>query len=36
MSRKSAGQVLERSGSRGKVYALRFQAYGQRRYLTLG
>jgi hypothetical protein len=27
---------MERSGVRGKVYALRFQAYGQRRYLTLG
>ena len=36
MSTRSAGQVIERSGSRGKVYALRFQAYGQRRYLTLG
>ena len=36
MSTRSTGQVLERSGSHGRVYALRFQAYGQRRYLTLG
>lgn len=36
MSTRSTGQVLERSGSHGKVYALRFQAYGRRRYLTLG
>ncbi len=36
MSTRSTGQVIERSGSRGSVYALRFQAYGQRRYLTLG
>jgi integrase len=28
--------VVERSGPRGKVFALRFQAYGERRYLTLG
>jgi hypothetical protein len=36
MSRRSTGQVIERSGPRGKVFALRFQAYGERRYLTLG
>lgn len=36
MSTRSEGQVMERSSGRGKVYALRFQAYGQRRYLTLG
>jgi len=36
MPTRSAGQVVERSGSRGKVFALRFQAYGERRYLTLG
>jgi integrase len=36
MSTRSTGQVLERSGSHGKVYALRFQAYERRRYLTLG
>lgn len=36
MSTRPEGQVMERSGVRGKVYALRFQAYGQRRYLTLG
>lgn len=31
MSTRSMGQVLERSGSHGRVYAPRFQAYGQRR-----
>jgi len=36
MSRRSTGQVIERSGPRGKVFALRFHAYGERRYLTLG
>jgi len=36
MSRRSTGQVVERSGPRGKVFALRFQAYSERRYLTLG
>lgn len=36
MSRRSTGHVIERSGPRGKVFALRFQAYGERRYLTLG
>jgi integrase len=36
MSRRSTGHVIERSGPRGKVFALRFHAYGERRYLTLG
>jgi integrase len=35
MARPSKGQVLERDGERGKVYALRFYAYGTRRYQTL-
>jgi integrase len=30
------GEVLERDRGRGRVYALRFMAYGERRYLTLG
>jgi integrase len=30
------GEVLERDRERGRVYALRFMAYGERRYLTLG
>lgn len=34
--RKPTGQVLERSGRRGTTYALRFRAYGERHYLTLG
>jgi integrase len=36
MSRKATGQVLERDGKRGRTYALRFRAYGERRFLTLG
>lgn len=35
MSRPS-GQVLERKGKRGRTFALRFRAYGERRYVTLG
>src|SRR5919108_699882 len=30
------GAVVERRRKRGKVYALRFRAYGKRRYVTLG
>ena len=30
------GEVLVRKRKRGRVYALRFRAYGKRRYLTLG
>jgi integrase len=36
MSRPATGQVVERRGKRGRVFALRFRAYGERRYLTLG
>ena len=36
MPRPATGQVLGRPGERGLVYALRFRAYGRRRYLTLG
>ena len=36
MPRKPTGQVLERRRQRGRVYALRFRAYGERQYLTLG
>jgi integrase len=35
MSRPATGQVLERRGKRGRVFALRFRAYGRREYLTL-
>jgi hypothetical protein len=34
MPRPPSGQIVERKGKRGRVYALRFRAYGQRRYVT--
>ena len=36
MARTPTGQILKRRGKRGTVYALRFRALGERRYLTLG
>jgi hypothetical protein len=36
MARKATGSVVVRAGARGKTYALRFRAYGERRYQTLG
>lgn len=36
MATRASGQVLERCWKRGRGYALRFRAYGKRRYLTLG
>ncbi len=33
---KSEGQVIERKRKVGRVFALRFRAYGRRHYLTLG
>lgn len=36
MARKPTGEVLERRRGGTAVYALRFRAYGRRRYLTLG
>jgi integrase len=36
MARPATGQVVERDGKRGRVYALRFRAYGKRQYETLG
>jgi len=36
MSNKSSGSVIEREWKHGRGYALRFSAYGERRYLTLG
>jgi hypothetical protein len=36
MATKANGQVLERYWKRGRGYSLRFSAYGERRYLTLG
>lgn len=34
MPRQPTGQVIEPTG--GRAWALRFRAYGKRRYLTLG
>jgi integrase len=36
MPRRATGQVVERQLTGGRVFALRFRAYGKRRYLTLG
>jgi integrase len=36
MPRPATGQVVERKTRRGVVFALRFRAYGQRQYVTLG
>lgn len=36
MARQATGQVVERERKGGTVYALRFRAYGQRQYVTLG
>jgi integrase len=36
MGRLATGQVIERRGKQGRTFALRFRAYGQRRYVTLG
>ena len=36
MARKTAGQVIERTGQRGTTYALRFQIAGRRHFQTLG
>jgi integrase len=36
MARPASGQVVERRTQRSIVYALRFNAYGQRQYVTLG
>ena len=36
MARKPTGEVLERRRGSSVIYALRFRAYGRRRYLTLG
>lgn len=36
MARKATGQVVERRRQGGRTFALRFRAYGKRRYLSLG
>src|SRR5229473_3231675 len=34
MARKATGQIVEREGKNGRTYALRFHAYGKRRFIT--
>ena len=34
MARPPTGQIVERAGKRGRVFGLRFRAYGERRYIT--
>ncbi len=36
MARQATGQVVVRERQAGRLYALRFRAYGRRHYLTLG
>jgi len=36
MGRKATGQVIENDGAGSRSFALRFRAYGKRRYVTLG
>ena len=36
MARRKEGELVERRWKGGRGYALRFRAYGERRYLTLG
>jgi len=36
MGRPATGQLVERRGARGTVFALRFRAYARRYYVTLG
>jgi integrase len=33
---RGAGQVVERQGRGGRTYAIRFRAYGERHFVTLG
>ncbi|MFY9488866.1 MAG: site-specific integrase, partial [Solirubrobacterales bacterium] len=36
MARRATGKVIATQGKRGTSYALRFTAYGKRRYVTVG
>ena len=36
MARHATGQVIVRDRARGRVFGLRFRAYGERHYITLG
>jgi integrase len=36
MARQATGQVVVRERTAGRVYAIRFRAYGERQYVTLG
>jgi hypothetical protein len=34
MARPATGQIIERQGTRGRTFGLRFRAYGDRHYIT--
>jgi hypothetical protein len=36
MARRPTGQVIEPDGHRSRSFAIRFRAYGKRRFVTLG
>ena len=36
MARRPTGQVIEPNGQRQRSWAIRFRAYGERRFVTLG
>src|SRR5215217_4968327 len=36
MAKPATGEVIERERERGRVFALRFRAYGRRHFVTLG
>ena len=36
MAKRATGEVIERERKSGRVFALRFRAYGRRHFLTLG
>ena len=36
MPRRPTGEVIERDRQGGRVFALRFRAYGRRHFVTLG
>ena len=36
MAPRPTGEVIERERERGRVFALRFRAYGRRQFVTLG
>jgi hypothetical protein len=36
MAKRATGEVIERERKSGRVFALRFRAYGRRHFVTLG